>query len=156
MARIWRLADLLAPWRIRRARIDAVAAIAPHIARSRSKFGELPDAMWSKPYMLGFVTMLITLTVRRRADLGAQGLGLVQLHAWHELTGQSAAGFGEQVCLLDAAGDVEFMLGCRAAEIMASAIHAAGSDADRCERPREQETAAWERCFESRIWSGAP
>jgi hypothetical protein len=64
--------------------------------------------------MIGFLVMLITLTARRSVKaLSSHALALVQCEAWAEITGMKPELIGEEVLHLSAAGNREFLQGCR-------------------------------------------
>ena len=98
--------------RVRRA---AVAVISPMVTQSRARLGGIPDIVWRRPYMIGFVTMLITLLAKSetRGRIGTRQLALAQVDAWTEITGQYEDRIGEAICLLSAEADGEFLEGCR-------------------------------------------
>lgn len=106
--------SILAIWHSWRARRRAVAMIAPLVAASRQRLGPIPDHVWLQPYPLGFMTMLISLVAvsATRGRLVGERLGLAQILAWHELSGVNDDQVGEQILLLSAQRDSDFMAGC--------------------------------------------
>lgn len=107
-------AALLGLWRARQGRKAAAAIIAPFVERSRHRLGDTIEIHWLDPYLVGFMSTLITLVATRRTGgLGSEVLGLVQSEAWAEITGLEAALVGEQICFLSATGHRGFIQGCR-------------------------------------------
>jgi hypothetical protein len=102
-------------WRTARARRAAISTINPLVALSRARLGRIPDTAWQEPYMLGFLSMLIALVAVRdaRGRMDSDQLGLTQIKAFSRVTGVIDDSIGEQVCLLSAAGDENFLNGCR-------------------------------------------
>jgi hypothetical protein len=100
--------------RVRRARKAAVALIAPFIEASQSRsMAPMTEHAWLDPYMVGFMGMLISLAAEHAAGpLDSQGVGLVQLEAWQDLTGCPSHLIGEEICLLSSANDRRFTYGC--------------------------------------------
>ena len=98
--------------RVRRA---AVAVISPMVTQSRVRLGGIPDIVWRRPYMIGFVTTLVTVLAKYETGgrIGTQQLGIAQVDTWAEITGQYDDRIGEEICLLSAQADEEFMQGCR-------------------------------------------
>jgi hypothetical protein len=88
--------------------------IEPLVDYSRARLGSIPAIAWYQPYLLGFMTMLISLAARLElpAGLTSDQLGLVQLDAWRQITGLEDDMLGEQICLLSASGDEAFASGC--------------------------------------------
>lgn len=117
--------DLLDAWSAMRTRRVVVNAIAPMVACSRRRLGAIPPARWREPYMIGFLTMLISLFAQRRARsaISSERLGLLQGNAWQDLTGLPDDRIGEDVCLLSAEYDREFVGGCIAAARFAEAYY---------------------------------
>ncbi len=100
---------------ISRVRRAAVAVISPMVTQSRARLGGIPDVVWRRPYMIGFVAMLVTVLAKSetRGRIGTHQLGLAQVDAWTEITGQYDDRIGEEICLLSAQADEDFMQGCR-------------------------------------------
>jgi len=110
--------------RVRRGRKAAVAALAPHVEASRHRLDGIPDGVWLEPYMVGFMSMLITLVAGRAANpLGQQAMGLVQIGAWAEITGMKPELVGEEICLLSSNSDGAFAAGCRNAAVFLDAYY---------------------------------
>ena len=64
--------------RARRGRKAAVAAIAPQVDASRHRLTGIPDAIWLEPYVVGFITALITLIARETVgSLSVRAMGLL-------------------------------------------------------------------------------
>ncbi len=99
--------------RVRRARKAAIAILAPHVAGSRRRLGEIPDGLWLDPYVVGFVGMLITLIARRASGpLDANAMAMVQTEAWADITGIRAELIGEEIVYLSSIQDRSFAGGC--------------------------------------------
>lgn len=104
-----------------------MAAIHPHVERSRAQLHGISEGAWRDPYVIGFLAMLITLVAQRsERRLGEQALGLVQLDAWEEITGTKTSNIGEEICLLSASSDIAFQTGCSNALLVFEAIEAEG------------------------------
>jgi hypothetical protein len=157
--------------RVRRARKAAVAAIHPHVERSRAQLHGISEGAWRDPYVIGFLAMLITLVAQRsERRLGEQALGLVQLDAWEEITGTKTSNIGEDICLLSATGDTAFRAGCDNALLVFEAIEAEGLGRDSLrhpdvgqgpDAPASPSTTLWSRYFDERLggtppWSADP
>lgn len=105
---------------IARARNAAVATIQPLVEASRSRLGGIADSVWLEPYMVGFLTMMITIAARReRRAIDEEAMCKVQAGAWQTITGLDYA-VGEEIILLSEAQDAEFAAGCSDAIAMAS------------------------------------
>jgi len=100
---------------ISKARRAAVAQIVPMIDFSRARLGSVPDSAWIEPYMVGFLTMLISLMVKSGAGnrLSSDQLGLAQAELWVEITRLRYENIGEKICILSAAQDPLFESGCQ-------------------------------------------
>jgi len=100
-------------WKVYKGRKAAVAAISPFVEQSRRRLDEIPVTAWLDPYLVGFITTLITLIAKRRCDsLATSTLARVQSTAWGDITGIGADIIGEEVCLLSAAQNRTFEQGC--------------------------------------------
>jgi hypothetical protein len=109
--------------RVGRGRKAAVATISPLVARTRARM-LIADAIWLDPYMIGFLTMLITLIARREAGITtSQALADVQSSAWSEITGLSHETVGDEIAFLNAAHDDAFEIGCRDALVFGQALY---------------------------------
>ncbi|MCW5567025.1 MAG: hypothetical protein KIS84_02215 [Dokdonella sp.] len=140
--------------RVRRARKAAVAAINPHVERSRSRLHGISDAAWRDPYVVGFLAMLITLVAQKEESrLGDQALGLVQLDAWEEITRVKTSNIGEEICLLSANGDTAFLSGCRNAQRMFDAFAAEPSVGDGVSAGEAEPSAGTQSGAASQLWS---
>jgi hypothetical protein len=105
--------NAIAIWRGRRALKAAVTAIAPFVDHSRERLRDIPDSMWLDPYVVGFLGMLITLVAKQTSlNLGSMALAYVQARAWAEITGIEQELLGEEITMLDAAGNTSFRAGC--------------------------------------------
>lgn len=100
--------------RVRKARKAAVAAISPIVENSRYRLGQIPDAAWSDPYMIGFMVMLISIIARIESGrLGQNSMSLVQCKAWEDITFTKSDVMAEDLLLLSTARNRDFELGCR-------------------------------------------
>ncbi|MFZ5692983.1 MAG: hypothetical protein ACOY5F_17205 [Pseudomonadota bacterium] len=162
---------LRALWNARRGRRAAVAAIAPLVARSRSRLDGIPEEAWHDPYIIGFMMMLITLTARRSVHItDSQTLGAVQAEAWTSITSMRVSAIGEETVHLSTAEHQAFEAGCRNAVAFDLALYgtsaagvadAASHQADECEAElsgsapsadgRERILALWHHYFESHL-----
>lgn len=108
--------------RLRAARA-ASAVILPLVeGTERRKRGIAPD-IWRQPYVIGFISTLITLIANRTVpgDLDGNRLGNVQLDAWSTVTGERDEQVGEDICMLSASQDAAFVAGCRNAGLFLTA-----------------------------------
>jgi hypothetical protein len=98
-------------WKARRA---AVALITPLVRGTERRHGPIPQIAWHSPYIIGFMTMLISLVVmqRSRGRLTDEQLGLTQLSAWQQIAGLHDDRIGEEIVLLSTEEDADFMGGC--------------------------------------------
>lgn len=108
-------------WTARRA---AVATIAPLIRVSTRLRGPVPEHAWGNPYLIGFLTMLISMIAiaRTGARLDSDALGVVQMRAWHDITGLPDDRIGEELLLLSSGNNEDFKAGCRNAKIFLAAL----------------------------------
>jgi hypothetical protein len=147
----------------RRARRAAISTICPLVERSRWRLQGISAAAWLDPYMIGFMSMLITLVARQEAgNLGEDALGVVQLEAWKAITKSEADDIGAEICFLSAGRDNAFQSGCENAALLFRTLQGVGSDArdvgDLAGGSREIDEAAatlWVRLFEERIRDSA-
>jgi hypothetical protein len=146
----------------RRARRAAVATICPFVERSRWKLHEISESAWLDPYMVGFLSMLITLVAKHDAgDIDGEALGLVQLAAWKEITQTDIDDIGGEICLLSASGDSAFQNGCDNAAILYGALKDAAFEpqaepgTDYLQQDSESVAVLWARLFEDRIRASA-
>ena len=111
--------------KIAKARKVAVATIAPLIGLSRDRCGTIPNMVWQQPYMIGFMTMLISLVAKAQSEepLSSEQLGLLQLEAWSELTGEAESNLGQSIVKLSGDGDDAFVEGCRNAHRFLAAYY---------------------------------
>jgi hypothetical protein len=108
----------------RRTRRQAIHDIAPFLDLSRRQLNGIADAAFTNPYMIGYLSTLITLCAKRFMPLiGTSGLALVQSEAWARMTGLSGDLLGEETCYLSAARHPEFLDGCRKALSFFQALH---------------------------------
>jgi hypothetical protein len=106
--------------------------ILPLVQGSRVRCRGIADGTWLDPYMIGFLTMLITLSARHKVGrLDSLNLGLVQQEAWADITGMRPEVLGEHALNLSVSGDDTFALGCHNAIAFTAALRqarAAGLD----------------------------
>lgn len=105
---------MLSFWRTSKATHSATTAILPFVERSRARLGGIPDFVWRDPYVLGFLSMLITLigSEQGRGRLSDEEIGIVQLNAWLAITGIPDDLIGEEICRLSSSSDELFGWGC--------------------------------------------
>jgi hypothetical protein len=147
-----------------------VGTILPLIERSRRRLGNIPDAAWSDPYIVGFMMMLITIVARMEVGrIDSETICHVQTKAWEGITNQTNV-IGEEVLLLSTANNHNFEIGCRNAVEFSSflvsrsvlfrspdnvevnsALDLRGGYADAELLNRPDVLAAWEECFEMRL-----
>ena len=109
--------------KIRRARKAACTIISPMVAKSRHRLGEIPDAAWESPYLVGFMIMLITIIAKTEiGKVEGQTLCVVQAKTWEDITGIRSGLIGEDVLLLNAARNRDFENGCHNAVTFASLL----------------------------------
>jgi hypothetical protein len=155
-------------WKSRRARSAARAMIGPLLSQSMQR-GTIPETAFHDPYIIGFLSMLITLVATRQVGaIGEASLAAVQAKAWTEITGTDGALVGEEICFLSAGQDRAFDLGCRNASNFFLAVteacdHAATDDfADPAALPApyarvtEGKSSLWRRYFDAYIGSRTP
>jgi hypothetical protein len=149
-------------FKARRARRAAISIICPLVERSRWKLHGIPESAWLDPYMVGFLSMLITLVAKDKAsNLDVDALGLVQLEAWKEITKLEMNDIGEEICLLSMDHNNVFQAGCDNAVLLFDAIMEPGGasgmmddstdELPPCGFPNDVVTALWKRVFEDRI-----
>jgi hypothetical protein len=159
--------DVLSLWRARRGRRAATTAISPLMDKTRQRLDGLPDSVWREPYIVGFLGMLITLHVTRKAgSLGTAALASAQAGAWSDITGMAANLVGEEICFLSAAGDKAFDLGCRNATSFFEAVDILDRRNEEsllkdrislsgCGQVEEARSALWARYFDAYVGDGA-
>lgn len=110
--------------RMRRARRVAQAVISPMVERSGARLGGIPDSTWSDPYIVGFITMLITIVARIEiGNIEGEALCFVQTRAWKDIT-QHREEIGEEILMMSTARNRDFELGCRNAVTFGSMLAA--------------------------------
>jgi len=124
----------------RRARKAAVATIAPLVEGSRNRLNGIAEMAWLDPYMVGFMSMLITLVAHRTGALGTAALANVQTGAWADITGLEGSLVGEEIVLLSSAQDDAFSEGCGNALAFYEALFGGSASA--------QGTDSWENALE--------
>lgn len=97
------------------ARQAAIGLIGPRLAESRVRLGAIPVGTWRDPYIIGFLSMLITLIATEARSLQPEQLADVQTSAWSALTATEGVAIGEDILVLSAAGNADFVDGCRCA-----------------------------------------
>lgn len=118
-------------WKSSQGRKAAVAAINPLVERSRQRLLGIPEIVWLDPYMIGFMTMLITLIAKREAKLKtSQALAHTQSSAWADITGMRGDLVGEEVALLSATRDEAFEIGCYNALVFGQTLYGGTANAD--------------------------
>jgi hypothetical protein len=150
-------------WKSRRARSAARAMIGPLLNQSMQR-GAIPETAFRDPYIIGFLSMLITLIAKRQVgQLGAASLAAVQAKAWTDITRTDGTLVGEEICFLSAGHDKAFDLGCRNASSFFQAVsqasdHRLGDDfADTEAFPApfigvsEGESSLWARYFDAYV-----
>lgn len=128
---MWR--RFVAQLRARRASKAAIALITPLVERSRGRLNGIAESTWSEPYVIGFVTMMITIIAKLESP-AVEGSLLcdVQADAWAGITGTRANVIGEDLLLLSAARHPGFELGCRhALEVHLEFCRSIGGPVDR-------------------------
>jgi hypothetical protein len=75
---------------------SAVSAFKPWVRLAVAHIGNVPSVAWADPYIVGLITTLITLQVRRTSRNRVRGeyLSRVVLTCWSQITGQSPLGLG--------------------------------------------------------------
>lgn len=108
---------------VARVRNATVATIQPLVEASRCRLDGIPDSIWSEPYMIGLMGMLITLTAERQTS-SIEGIAMrrVQTEAWRKITGLDYQ-IGEEIMLLSATHNEQFLEGCMDAARIASEMH---------------------------------
>ena len=110
-----------------RARRVASETIGPLVDLSRQRIGPIPDDAWRDPYLIGFLGMLITLMAKVATEgrIGDDGLALVQLEAWSDITGEQDGLVGQEICLLSLGQNADFNRGCHNARRFMQVFHGA-------------------------------
>ncbi|MGU3537931.1 hypothetical protein [Methylobacterium sp. A54F] len=118
-------------WRVRGGRRAAVQALQPYVERARWQAGGPPGRAWLDPYLVGFLTTLITrIALRAQPGVGSEALGLVQVEAWSLLTGGASELIGERILTLSLAEDAHFLAGHRDAADFDGALLAGHAPTD--------------------------
>lgn len=108
---------------VARVRNAAVATIQPLVEASRGRLDGIPGSIWLEPYMIGLLGMLITLAAERQArPIEGAALRQVQTEAWRKITGLDYR-IGEEIMLLSATHDEQFLAGCIDAARIASELY---------------------------------
>lgn len=131
--------------RTARGRRAAVTTLRPMLRASEARLGFIPPGSLRTPYMIGYLSMLISIIAvwSTRGRLRGEELGVAQIEAWMQLTGQADDLIGEEICLLSADADPDFVEGCRNArmfieayrgaldpDVVMGALESAGGEAD--------------------------
>ncbi|MCX2721285.1 hypothetical protein [Roseibium salinum] len=147
-----------------------MTSIRPLVDRTRFTNGDIADDQWLDAYMVGFLTMLITLIAQRRVQsIGSEALGIVQAAAWRDITGLPGELIGEEACLLSADSHGDFEQGCRNAATLYSVLMAQGQGSTAATATVEEDAAGllpalddsdihalWSDYFERPIFGAAP
>lgn len=108
---------------VARMRDAAVATIQPLVEASRGRLGGIPGSIWLEPYMIGLLGMLITLAAEwQTRPIDGTTMRQVQTEAWRKITGLDYR-IGEEIMLLSAAHDEQFLAGCMDAASIASELY---------------------------------
>lgn len=161
------LRSLSGLWKAYRGRRAAVATILPLVQESRTRCQGIADPTWLDPYMIGFMTMLITLSARHRVrGIDSLALGLVQQDAWSDITGLQPELLGERALNLSVSDNRTFALGCQNAIAFDVALNRNEQlalfddrhltmqpcDAFRADALQDPDLCAlWNDCFESHV-----
>jgi hypothetical protein len=147
-------------WKTYRGRRAAVAQISPLVDGTRLRLGNIPDAAWHDPYVIGFIGMLITsIATYHTGELDTDDLAAVQAGAWADITGMPGDLVGEEMCFFSASNDSRFIFGCRNAESFIRALNAAMPQSQQLDEgltaspPAEREirSALWSRYFDAQL-----
>lgn len=155
-------------FRIRRARKAAAGMIMPFVERSRQRLGGIDDAVWSDPYIIGLLLMLISVVAQvEGGEFSERSLCRIQCGAWRDITSVRDGTIAEQFMLLNKGRDRDFELGCHAAATFALVLfgrrmlfHGAGippvdAGLDGPALQRDDIREAWSQCFEAHICASA-
>ncbi len=110
--------------RVRHARKSASSLILPLVNASRKRLGPIPQIVWNEPYIIGFITTVVTAVAidATRGRLTGDMLGNVQVSCWHDITGISNADIGDAILFLSRSASPEFFAGAEAAAEMLTGI----------------------------------
>lgn len=101
----------------------AAAVISPIVEQSRQRLGGICDAVWSDPYIIGFVVMLISVVAKLESgELAERAISRVQCGAWRDITSARGGSIAERFMMLNIARDRDFELGCRNAAMFARVL----------------------------------
>jgi hypothetical protein len=149
----------------RRARKAAVAAISPIVEDSRYRLGGISDVVWSDPYIIGFIVMLISVIARLEiAKVAGNDLCRIQCGAWEDITSMKGGEMAEELLLLSTVRNREFELGCHNAATFGSILFGSselmeGGGVPQIDavlgshRQREDVSAAWSQFFDAHVLS---
>ncbi|MGY3234168.1 MULTISPECIES: hypothetical protein [unclassified Bradyrhizobium] len=108
---------------VARVRNAAVATIQPLVEASRCRLDDIPSSIWLEPYMIGLLGMLITLAAERQTrPIKGAAMRQVQTEVWRTITGLDYR-IGEEIMLLSASQDEQFLAGCMDAASIASDLY---------------------------------
>jgi hypothetical protein len=147
-------------WKTYRGRRAAVAQIIPLVDGTRLRLGNIPDAAWQDPYVIGFLGMLITsIATFHTGALDTDDLAAVQAGAWADITGMPGDLVGEEMCFLSASSDSRFISGCHNAESFIRALDVAVPQGEQLDdgqvtsvsADREIRSALWSRYFDAQL-----
>jgi hypothetical protein len=82
------------------------------MAGSRRRLNGIEDRVWLDPYVIGFLSVLITQLAEEAGVRSVSGLGSVQIGTWTDLTGDRSIAIGDEICRLSLNFDREFLDGC--------------------------------------------
>jgi hypothetical protein len=140
-------------WKAYRGRRAAVGEITRLLEGTRLRLGNIPDATWRDPYVIGFLGILITrIVTRSTGPLETDDLAAVQAGAWTDITGMPSNFVGEEICFLSASNDNRFIFGCHNAEAF---VRALDTFSPQGERPIEGSATSLtaDHEFRSTLWS---
>jgi hypothetical protein len=151
---------------VRRARKAAVATISPIVEHSRRTLGGISETVWSDPYIIGFILMLISVVAKLESQgISENALSRIQRKAWNDITSAPGSAAAEQLVLLNSLRNRDFELGCQNAAAFSSilfgtAILLEGGRppipdviSESASTQREDVNLAWVQFFDVQIWS---
>jgi hypothetical protein len=100
----------------------AIGSIRPLVEESRERLNGISDAIWFEPYMVGFISMLITIFAKwEERSMRDDSIGRIQEDAWQAITGLNYP-IGKEIILLSESRDEQFAMGCRDAAAIAGEL----------------------------------
>ena len=93
---------------------EAVGTLKPLVANSDQRLGGISEHAWYTPYMIGYMSMLISLIAKQQTngEISDEQLGRTQQDAWAKITGRAHDSIGEEICVLSVGRDISFKTGC--------------------------------------------